>query len=32
MRERYPRRMEALHRFNIKRRFFELVPCEIYGR
>ena len=32
MRERYPRRMEALHRFNIKRKFFELVPCEIYGR
>jgi predicted protein tyrosine phosphatase len=32
MRERYPRRMEALHKFNIKRRFFDLVPCEIYGR
>lgn len=32
MRERYPRRMDALHRFNVKRRFFDLVPCEIYGR
>jgi predicted protein tyrosine phosphatase len=32
MRARYPRRMAALHKFNIKRRFFELVPCEIYGR
>lgn len=32
MRERYPRRVDALHRFNVKRKFFELVPCEIYGR
>ena len=32
MRNRYPRRMEALHKVNLKRRFFELVPCEIYGR
>jgi predicted protein tyrosine phosphatase len=32
MRERYPRRVDALHRFNIKRHFFDLVPCEIYGR
>jgi len=32
MRDRHPRRMDALHRFNIKRKFFDLVPCEIYGR
>lgn len=32
MRDRYPHRMAALHKFNIRRRFFELVPCEIYGR
>jgi predicted protein tyrosine phosphatase len=32
MRERYPRRIDALHRYNIKRKFFDLVPCEIYGR
>jgi predicted protein tyrosine phosphatase len=32
MRERYPRRIMAWDRFNRKRRFFELVPHEIYGR
>lgn len=32
MRERYPRRIMAWDRFNRKRRFFELVPQEIYGR
>lgn len=32
MRERYPRRIQAWDRFNRKRRFFELVPQEIYGR
>lgn len=32
MRERYPRRILAWDRFNRKRRFFELVPQEIYGR
>lgn len=32
MRARYPKRIEALHKFNLKRRFFELVPCEIYSR
>jgi len=32
MRERYPRRILAWDRFNRKRRFFELVPQEVYGR
>jgi predicted protein tyrosine phosphatase len=32
MRERYPRRILAWDRFNKKRRFFELVPQEVYGR
>lgn len=32
MRERYPRRIQAWDRFNRKRRFFELVPQEVYGR
>jgi predicted protein tyrosine phosphatase len=32
MRERYPRRIMAWDRFNRKRRFFELVPQEVYGR
>lgn len=32
MRERYPRRIHAWDRFNRKRRFFELVPQEFYGR
>ena len=32
MRERYPTRINAWDRFNRKRRFFELVPQEIYGR
>lgn len=32
MRDRYPRRIHAWDRFNRKRRFFELVPQEIYGR
>lgn len=32
MRECYPRRIHAWDRFNRKRRFFELVPQEFYGR
>lgn len=32
MRERYPKRIHAWDRFNRKRRFFELVPQEFYGR
>ena len=32
MRARYPNRIKAWERYNIKRRFFELVPQEIYGR
>lgn len=32
MRERYPQRIAAWDRFNRKRRFFELVPQEVYGR
>ena len=32
MRARYPNRILAWDRFNRKRRFFELVPQEIYGR
>lgn len=32
MRARYPKRIHAWDRFNRKRRFFELVPQEIYGR
>lgn len=32
MRARYPNRILAWDRFNRKRRFFELVPQEVYGR
>jgi predicted protein tyrosine phosphatase len=32
MRERYPGRIRAFDKFNIKRKFFELVPHEVYGR
>lgn len=32
MRVQYPRRIEAWHRFNEKRRFFELVPSARYRR
>jgi predicted protein tyrosine phosphatase len=32
MRVRYPNRILAWDRFNRKRRFFELVPQEVYGR
>jgi predicted protein tyrosine phosphatase len=32
MRERYPNRIRAWDRYNVKRRFFELVPHEVYGR
>jgi predicted protein tyrosine phosphatase len=32
MRQRYPHRILAWDRFNRKRRFFELVPQEFYGR
>jgi predicted protein tyrosine phosphatase len=32
MRARHPRRIDALHKYNLKRKFFELVPCEIYNR
>ncbi|MBB1250469.1 dual specificity protein phosphatase family protein [Rhizobium sp. G21] len=32
LREKHPRRIDALHRHNIRRGFFELVPCEIYNR
>jgi predicted protein tyrosine phosphatase len=32
MRERYPRRLHALDRHNIRRKFFDIVPCEIYAR
>ncbi|MBL0371957.1 dual specificity protein phosphatase family protein [Rhizobium sp. KVB221] len=32
MRARFPKRIDALHKHNLRRRFFELVPCEIYNR